>query len=298
MKDKKRCTRFLGAVFVFIQLCVVAAPGADQVEADTLFVAQQWVPAALAYAALVKQEPVNPRFWYRLGRSQLELSQYPEAIASLENVLENNPDEQVSNRTLFSLTRAYAGAGNRTQTLAKLEALVQADLKIYSAVSSAPELARYVDDAAFVPLLEQLKPCGTQTHRAFDFWLGEWTVTAPSRPGWSAQSSITRHNDGCSIHEAYHAAGGFQGSSINFYDEADQKWHQTWIDNQGGALYLVGDRKDGEMVLSDSGNRITWTALDDGRVRQHWESTTDDGETWTTAFDGYYVRRSDAMRHE
>jgi hypothetical protein len=37
--------------------------------------------------------------------------------------------------------------------------------------------------------------------------------------------------------------------------------------------------------------RITWTPLPDGRVRQHWESTTDGGRTWSTVFDGYYTRR-------
>jgi hypothetical protein len=137
---------------------------------------------------------------------------------------------------------------------------------------------------------EQKRPCSSTAYRAFDFWVGEWTVTMPSRQGWSAQSVISRHNDGCSIHEAYHAAGGYRGSSINFFDQTDQKWHQTWIDNQGGALYLQGGPIEGGMVLSDPGNRITWIALDDGRVRQHWESTTDGGATWTTAFDGYYAR--------
>lgn len=154
------------------------------------------------------------------------------------------------------------------------------------------------EDASTVARGEDKKPCASQTYRAFDFWLGEWIVTVPSRQGWSAQSVISRHNDGCSVHEEYHAAGGYRGSSINFYDQTDQKWHQTWIDNQGGALYLQGGSIEGGMVLSDSGNRITWTALEDGRVRQHWESTTDGGKTWTTAFDGYYARSPERIRGE
>ena len=35
--------------------------------------------------------------------------------------------------------------------------------------------------------------------------------------------------------------------------------------------------------------RITWSKLDGGRVRQLWESSTDDGRTWSVAFDGTYV---------
>ncbi|CAN5170593.1 hypothetical protein BH11PSE14_BH11PSE14_24070 [soil metagenome] len=34
--------------------------------------------------------------------------------------------------------------------------------------------------------------------------------------------------------------------------------------------------------------RITWTPNADGSVRQFWESSSDDGKRWTTAFDGLY----------
>jgi hypothetical protein len=37
--------------------------------------------------------------------------------------------------------------------------------------------------------------------------------------------------------------------------------------------------------------RGTWSKLDDGRVRQHFEESADGGTTWTTWFDGYYTRR-------
>ena len=35
-----------------------------------------------------------------------------------------------------------------------------------------------------------------------------------------------------------------------------------------------------------------WTALPDGRVRQFFEISTDDGATWVTWFDGYYTRKA------
>ena len=37
--------------------------------------------------------------------------------------------------------------------------------------------------------------------------------------------------------------------------------------------------------------RITWTPEGD-EVRQVWETSADDGQTWTTAFDGLYRRRT------
>ena len=140
---------------------------------------------------------------------------------------------------------------------------------------------------------EKPKPCTSDKHRAFDFWLGEWAVTVPSRDDWQADSTITSANNGCSIHESYRTPSGYTGKSINFYDAAADKWHQTWIDNQGGALYLNGGSKDGKMVLANANSRITWSVEEDGRVRQLWESTSDEGKTWNVAFDGYYQRKTE-----
>lgn len=133
-------------------------------------------------------------------------------------------------------------------------------------------------------------PCTDENYRAFDFWIGEWSVTSPDQKAPPSHSSITRSNDGCSIHERYTTSGGFTGNSINFYDKKNNKWHQTWIDNQGAPLYLDGEFINGSMVLSDGKNRITWTLLDNQQVNQIWETTEDDGKTWKKIFDGFYSR--------
>ena len=137
-------------------------------------------------------------------------------------------------------------------------------------------------------------PCSSKQHRAFDFWIGEWDVTAPAREGWRARSSISLGNNSCSLHEDYSSPGGYAGRSINFYDAKKNTWHQTWIDNQGAPLYLEGEPTDQGMTLSDGTNRITWTLLPDGRVRQHWQVNQGEGANWSTAFDGYYQRRNDS----
>ena len=147
--------------------------------------------------------------------------------------------------------------------------------------------------AAAVP--ETVKPCSTPEFRQFDFWLGDWNVESAASPGKVSRNRITLINGGCTIREEYTTRGGYEGTSLNFYDAARKVWHQTWIDNQGGALYLEGGLQGKAMVLAtvtdpQEVQRITWTPLDDGRVRQHWETTGDGGKTWTTAFDGYYRR--------
>jgi hypothetical protein len=62
---------------------------------------------------------------------------------------------------------------------------------------------------------------------------------------------------------------------------------------------LGGEFRDGQMVLEgltirrdgqQVRQRITWTPLPDGRVRQH-RNKPPDRQTWTTAFDGRHSRR-------
>ncbi|MGH8205099.1 MAG: hypothetical protein ACREST_10855 [Steroidobacteraceae bacterium] len=161
---------------------------------------------------------------------------------------------------------------------------------------TVPEFETLRADSRFVAMMEPLKPCNTPEFRQFDFWVGDWNVEAAAAPGKYSRNRITRINDGCTIREEYATPVGYAGTSLSFYDAPRKVWHQTWIDNQGGALYLEGGLEGKAMILETVGDpesvqRVTWTPLPDGRVRQHWESTTDGGRTWTTAFDGYYSRR-------
>ena len=141
-------------------------------------------------------------------------------------------------------------------------------------------------------------PCSGDKHRQFDFWLGEWTAYSEDgeKQGTNNLRSIV---GGCAMQENWSSAGGvFKGTSYNFYDENRKVWHQTWVDNSGGRLLLEGGLKDGKMVLEGSQlsdgsevlDRITWTPLPDGRVRQHWQRSADEGENWQDVFDGYYQR--------
>jgi hypothetical protein len=106
--------------------------------------------------------------------------------------------------------------------------------------------------------------------------------------------------DGCAIAEHWTSVSGGQGESLNIYDRSTGRWYQTWTDARGQALRMSGGLSDGRMIMqtepvaiADDGQqvqRITWSPLGDGRVRQHWEVSTDGGVTWSTAFDGMYAR--------
>ncbi len=144
------------------------------------------------------------------------------------------------------------------------------------------------------------QPCEeSPIHHQFDFWIGEWIVETAdgNRAG---ENTITRQANGCMLQEQWTSARGSSGQSVNYYDPSDGLWHQVWIDVAGNVGYFKGGLENGSMVLKgrwinpDGSSYLlngTWSQLDDGRVRQHFEQSTDDGATWSTWFDGYYRKK-------
>lgn len=159
------------------------------------------------------------------------------------------------------------------------------------AALAAPDLASAQQNAQQGP-----PPCSSDSASQFDFWLGSWEVRANGQ--LAGHNTITREIGGCVLHERYRTPQGYEGESFNIYDASRGVWHQTWVDNGGLLLTLEGGYSDGHMVLEGttegpngtSLQRITWSVIDGGpNVRQLWETSTDGGGTWTTAFDGTYV---------
>lgn len=142
-------------------------------------------------------------------------------------------------------------------------------------------------------------PCSADEYRQFDFWVGEWEVRDPAGKV-VGNNTITPILGGCVLLEEWTAAGGaYSGKSFNLFDRSRRRWHQTWVDVGGALLELDGVLRDGVMILEGVTvdregktvhNRITWTPSADGKVRQHWETSSDGGSTWATAFDGSYAR--------
>jgi hypothetical protein len=140
-------------------------------------------------------------------------------------------------------------------------------------------------------------PCSGEKYHQFDFWIGDWNVISNGQ--LAGTNSIHPILNGCALQEKWQGASGLAGTSFNVYDQANDQWHQTWIDGSGTLLELDGDLRNGEMVLQGdrpaadgngkTSHRITWTPNTDGSVRQLWEATQD-GKTWTVLFDGLYQK--------
>lgn len=157
-----------------------------------------------------------------------------------------------------------------------------------TAVSRSPDEAPETRDI--------VERCSGAKHREFDFWLGNWEVR-------NAGGDLLGHNQirrvagGCGLLESWRGISGGQGMSINTYDGDREKWTQRWV-GAGATLWLEGNLEDGRMVLAGTAprstphgevlDRLTWTPLPDGRVRQVWEISTDGGGSWREFFVGFY----------
>ena len=146
--------------------------------------------------------------------------------------------------------------------------------------------------------------CTAAEHRQFDFWIGSWTVTQGGKP--AGHNRIESVLDGCALLESWSGTSGTNGHSLSFYDQATGKWHQTWVDSDGGVLNLNGSLVDGVMTLEethrdpatgkDVRDRIRWSQVSDGVVRQVWDRASLPGGAWEPVFDGRYEREAAAPR--
>ncbi len=149
-------------------------------------------------------------------------------------------------------------------------------------------------------------PCSSTPYRQFDFWIGEWEVFGANGQK-AGDSRISLVLDSCTIFEEWTSATiqkgiRYAGKSFNSYHAGRKKWQQYWIDNTGNTTeYFDGHFETGKMILQTANTKIndsTWQIqkmtfynLSPGKVRQHGETSNDDGKTWTTGFDLEYRRR-------
>jgi len=273
-------------------------------EAEALFQARKFNEAARAFTMLTKAEPANGRAWLRLGGSLHALGQFEQAVAALQRAVEilRGPI------AMYNLACSYARLGDKDKAFEWLTGALNAGFPQPALLQTDEDLAALRTDARFKETLslgERLtKPClYTAENRYFDFWVGEWDVQTGGQQ--AGTNSVQMILDGCVVFENWTGARGGTGKSFNFYNAATRKWQQTWVDSVGKVAELSGTYKDGKMQFSGETvqadgtkvlQRLTFFNLSaEQRVRQLWEQSTDNGKTWTIAFDGLYIRKKAAQ---
>ena len=142
--------------------------------------------------------------------------------------------------------------------------------------------------------------CPGSEYAQFKFMLGSWRVGPTGKVKTPAASSWTTLGP-CAILEHWMPKNGGDGFSLNYFDQADRKWHQHWVDATGDAVDYIGRWTGTTMqftaddVATPQMTRVkltmTFEPLANGRVRQYGTQSTDGGKTFAPAFDFTYVPR-------
>jgi hypothetical protein len=134
-----------------------------------------------------------------------------------------------------------------------------------------------------------------------DFWIGTWEVSWAE--GGHGTNRIDRILGDRVIHETFEEAGdapdALHGQSWSVYDAARGLWRQTWVDDQGSYLDLVGTHVDGWFAFEraaperapEARQRMVFRDVDSDRFRWTWESSPDGGATWVVRWEIAYRRR-------
>jgi hypothetical protein len=144
--------------------------------------------------------------------------------------------------------------------------------------------------------------CSAREYHQLDFWIGDWDTFETDTPGGPsvARARVEPIAQGCAIHELYEQVDGLVGDSILSYDPVRKQWQQTWVTNRGALMVIVGNFKDGELVLQGDVHlkdgtsvlqRITWKTQGMG-VRESAVLSRDGGKTWKPAFDVLFLNRA------
>jgi hypothetical protein len=182
-------------------------------------------------------------------------------------------------------------------------------MKIPAAVTimilGAPGFA-LAEDEESAPTPPQTFPCEhREDFSQFDFWLGEWDVHDADGT-LTGTNRVEKSQAGCVLVENWVSATGIPGTSLNYFDVVTKQWVQNWIGAGGTQINIRGGLTEDGMLLEGQINYVAngtsaafrglWTLLPDGRVRQYFEQSNDDGDTWAPWFEGFYTRTSNEQQ--
>ena len=228
--------------------------------ADDAYKRQDYVTAKKLYEAKVQQNPNDAQAWYRLAV-----------------IAEHDRDDASALQDLKQFSRAVP-----------MPAAAYRDNAMFAAFQSVPGYG------AFVEGIERKQyPCRFDpAARAMDHWIGAWNVTNPNGPGGT--SVVDRLFDGCVIEEHWRGQYGELGTSLTSYDAVSRLWHQHYVSDRAAVTEYDGTVSGSSVVFVGRNAagpvRMTYVFLDDGRVEQRFETSSDGGSTWTRSADLFYSR--------
>lgn len=261
-----------------------------------------FISAFILASALVAAMPEDATGWFYQAQESREAGELVEALEALEKAeaLGFSPV-----RVKFERARVHTLAEDADKAVAELQTIVDTGFTAVGFIVNDDTLKSLAGNSAFDAIVAGMMatsyPCeNDDSFRAFDFWVGEWDVHLADGTVAGA-NTIEVAERGCMLIERWSSAGGGTGTSINYLDRASGEWVQVWNAAGGSQIHIRGGMTSDGMLLVGTLHSVgagttlpfrgLWTLLDDGRVRQFFEQSTDGGATWSPWFEGFYTRK-------
>ena len=303
-----RCPNVISSkkIIVIMLLSLVTLAGhasAQQVSAsqsaDTLFADSKWEQAARAYEEITAKDQMNGPAWQKLGECDLQMKRFDDAISAFQHAVDLKYRPLM---TKVDIARAYAAKTDTRRALNVLKEVAATGQgpRLRGYIASAGEFQQLRGNAEYQEFLKSTVPCQGAEFRQFDFWIGDWSVHNPAGQK-VGDNLITREQDGCLLVEHWKSGRGVEsGTSFNYFDIRDKKFHQIYFDNSGNAgAYppMAGSVVDSKMVMISDEKaspvfRWTWYVISPGKVRQMAEQSDDQQKTWRVIWDSTYISKT------
>lgn len=243
---------------------------------------------------------MSPADLFKSGIARHDAGDFRGAIDAFQKALSGGMNTP---QLKYRLARAYSRAGDREKALAALQDAVDSGFGRSDLLFAENDFLPIRSDARWSAIVagvqKNLHPCRNGAEfRQFDYWLGEWDVEVGGVK--AARSSVQAILDDCVIFENYALRdAAYAGKSFSLWDATTQKWEQRYVDTSGALHHWSGQLEGDHLVFywrhkQGSGevlDRMTYFRESPDKVRQLIESSSDEGKSWTTTFDGMYVRR-------
>ncbi len=284
----------------------VRIAGTAESKADAAYTGHDWSLAENAYSSLIKEEPSNARYWYRLGVSERANKHYLPALESFGKArvfgaAKGLPDFLVD----YEIACTYAAMGNSIEAFGTLKKSADGGFSLSSRLEGDAEWNSFRKDPQFTAIAKQVShnaaPCEVPEFRQLDFWVGDWDVISAADGVLRGTSHISREMDGCVICENWRSSGSsYFGKSYNTYDVNLRRWEQYWVDNSAGSIFFYGTLNGSVMdywtedIPQPNGEKLRrhlqFFNLSPVKVRQFSQGSTDGGKTWYVEYDFIYNR--------
>ncbi|NNE67285.1 MAG: hypothetical protein HKN33_12030 [Pyrinomonadaceae bacterium] len=271
--------------------------------AGKLIQEKKYSEAETILSDFVSKNPKNGRGWYLLASARHYKGNYQGAIDALEKSLAINQ----SWPAMYNMAAALARMGSNKKAFEWLEKSLNAGGAFVANLDADDDFAGLRSETDYKRMGEVIdrrkNPCKySEKAREFDFWLGDWDVFVNGRK--VGENLIERGVNHCILVENWKNTTGGTGKSINVYDASVDKWKQFYVGSQGSVFLFEGNREGNKMLFkavtvdqqgSKTHHDFQFHKLDDGTVRQKWDTSTDGGKTYTTIWDSIYKRKESGV---